>query len=716
MEQDGPKTLEKYTQFTQPYPNRIEPDLELNEFPVWTDIELKNPTQTQLSLRGEEAKRLNIIYDNNNTSYEDKNIKEILSSNGKIPNRLDDIYDIELPDCFMRPSVVKLQNDNSLKIKEETLELNKDSSLTNFEIELGSDKKKEIENKDKNDNNDEVDNDNNNRNLIEDKINHENENKENKNENENINVNEKEKQNNVDINDDYEIDIDFDGDEKEENENLNINGNMVDKNNLEEKKGKEKEGVIPKPNKNGIYNGSNPSHNIKREDSNNEISSWDNKDIIDMDDYQEKTKKNYFPNKNTRDPKNKYNKTTLNIIGEKSYQYYLGEIIEKGPNFPSTLGIIKYMDLEEFSENFYNEKLQFEEIAMRDSDFEKIIKLIPIGNKKYIFAQENASKAEINKEENDLIILHGKAAQETFYYIMKLTGQINRSSEYTIYKVKNNKKLIRHFKESIGLIDEGRRDTTESNIIMSDNINYGIVEDPEMDYYIMPGQLFLSKYRKLMKKEKEVEERKRQMEEKDDYNKNFEERFNKLKEEKENIINEKKNEIERKIAENEKLRSERSQIFQNEQSCLDEKYSVEKKRKNMELWEEDLKKTIRKIKTNIEITKRTIRDYESINQKIEGRCNKYGLNEDLKISLDKDEIKIRTDKLIEKRKLVNSLNNNIFCCICHIKKKNVIFCECSHLMICKNCLDSNSEKKGNKIKASCPACKRLCKKFFFISD
>jgi hypothetical protein len=30
MEQDEPKSLEKYTQFTQPYPNRIEPDLELN--------------------------------------------------------------------------------------------------------------------------------------------------------------------------------------------------------------------------------------------------------------------------------------------------------------------------------------------------------------------------------------------------------------------------------------------------------------------------------------------------------------------------------------------------------------------------------------------------------------------------------------------------------------------------------------------------------------
>ena len=124
------KTLDKYTQFTQPYPNRIEPDLELNQFPIFTDIELTNPTKDQLLLRREESKRLNIIFDNNNTSYEDKNIKDILSKDIKNSSRMDDIYDIDLPDCFMRSAVVKSHNNNEMKkgenIKEEKKEEKKE--------------------------------------------------------------------------------------------------------------------------------------------------------------------------------------------------------------------------------------------------------------------------------------------------------------------------------------------------------------------------------------------------------------------------------------------------------------------------------------------------------------------------------------------------------------------------------------------------------------
>ena len=100
------KTQEKYTQFIPPYPNRYEPDLELNEFPNFTNIEQKNPEETQLALRKEEAKRLNIIYDNNNDFSEDKNIKEIISNGVKNSNKYKDIYDIDLPSFFMRPSIV----------------------------------------------------------------------------------------------------------------------------------------------------------------------------------------------------------------------------------------------------------------------------------------------------------------------------------------------------------------------------------------------------------------------------------------------------------------------------------------------------------------------------------------------------------------------------------------------------------------------------------
>ena len=65
------------------------------------------------------------------------------------------------------------------------------------------------------------------------------------------------------------------------------------------------------------------------------------------------------------------------------------------------------MNLDLFSENYFGELLQFNEIAMKE-DFQKIIRLIPIGNKKYIFSNINSPKSDISKEDNDLIILHGK--------------------------------------------------------------------------------------------------------------------------------------------------------------------------------------------------------------------------------------------------------------------------------------------------------------------
>ena len=58
MQESEINTLDKHTQFTMPYPNRIEPDLELSQFPIFTDIEKTNPNKEQLLLRGEESKRL----------------------------------------------------------------------------------------------------------------------------------------------------------------------------------------------------------------------------------------------------------------------------------------------------------------------------------------------------------------------------------------------------------------------------------------------------------------------------------------------------------------------------------------------------------------------------------------------------------------------------------------------------------------------------------
>ena len=74
----------------------------LKAFPSFTDIEIKNPSKSQLLIRAKEARRLNIIYDNNNNYTEDKNIKEILSNEKKNSNKYNDVYNIDLPNCFMR--------------------------------------------------------------------------------------------------------------------------------------------------------------------------------------------------------------------------------------------------------------------------------------------------------------------------------------------------------------------------------------------------------------------------------------------------------------------------------------------------------------------------------------------------------------------------------------------------------------------------------------
>ena len=119
-----------------------------------TDIELTNPTKDQLLLRREESKRLNIIFDNNNTSYEDKNIKDILSKDIKNSSRMDDIYDIDLPDCFMRSAVVKSHNNNEMKkgenIKEEKKEEKKEEIYIKKEINDNINKNFQLKNENKN--------------------------------------------------------------------------------------------------------------------------------------------------------------------------------------------------------------------------------------------------------------------------------------------------------------------------------------------------------------------------------------------------------------------------------------------------------------------------------------------------------------------------------------------------------------------------------------
>ena len=710
------KTLDKYTQFTQPYPNQIEQDLELNQFPTFTDIELTNPSKEQLLLRGEEAKRFNIILDNNNTSYEDKNIKKILSNDIKKTNRMDDIYDIELPDCFMRSAVVKLNNSNKknnnenikeekneeINIKKEKGEYNIDSFNTGYGVKKEKEKKEEFEIERYEDFDIDIDIDN----SYE------------KNE---INIDEKSKSEN---NDEYNKFIE----DKNQKYNLDKNYGIID---LEEYMGlEESEGELnkSKENKNGNIIKNKKKNKIKEEETQIK-SEWYNKEIIDIAEpiKEEKNKikkedeSKTAPEQRERDNKkykednqkkqikslnNKYNMTTLNIIGEKPSENYIGQIIEKGHNYPSNLGIVKIMDLEEFSENYFGEKLIFEEIAMKDNDFEKIIKIIPLGNQKYLFNNENASKAEIYKEENDIIILHGKVGQEIFYYIMKLTGQINRSSEYTIFKVKNNKRTIRHFKDSIGIIEEGGIDNSDITIV--EGINYGIIEKPGVDYYTMSGQLFLSKYRKLIKREKETEEKKKDFEEKDKFNKNFENYFSELKNRNYNLIREKELEIEKKMEEIERKKNYLNHLKQEEKNH-DELYNKVEHDKTLKYGiEERLKINIVNNKTK-KFSKEKAN--KSVEKKIKEKKAKYRgkeFNEDMKI-MEKNE-----KDLDKKEKDIKLLNSKIYCCLCHKNKREIIYGDCCHLMFCQKCFNEHSEKKGEKIKSICLVCKKLNKRFYKI--
>ena len=707
MKESEIKTLEKYTQFTQPYPNSIEKDLELDRFPTFVDIELKNPTKEQLLLRGEESKRLNIIFDNNNTSYEDKNIKEILSNDCKNSSRLDDIYDIDLPNCFMRSAVVKLNNSNNN---------NNNIGYENIKKEINEENNIKTENKENN---------------INCELDFENENK-NKNE--------------FDINDDYDIDIDFDNN-NENNDNDKYNEfNLIDKDNdsennedkLQEFKKDSNDNIIDieDENKEGQINESKENKNINTNtnsisnlfsndiynNDNDDKPNLNNKEIIDINDpiKEEKREKEQIKEENTiinskrelKNFNNKYNITTLNIIGVKNDEYYIGQIIEKGPNFPSNVGIIKYMNLEEFSENYFGEKLLFEEIARRDNDFEKILKVIPVGNKKYIFNKENASKVDLSKEENDIIILHGRSAQETFYYIMKLTGQINHNSVYTLFKVKNNKRTIRHFKDSIGLSDEGGRDNSD-NVIISEGINYGIIEDPDIDYYIIPGQLFLTKYRKKLKKEKEFEEKERILEEKRIYNENYEVIFAESNNKFTNIKNNIKKETEIKKKKNERGRNDLEQLRLEEQNYIEMHNNLE----NDKMLDDDMKDKLKiKLNNNKKLIANKRRDFENLERVNNEKLNKYKLRKDFKILGNKEEIENKRRIIKEKENYIQLLYLDIFCYICHNNKREVIFCECSHLMVCRECLKDISEEKGLKTKAICPACKKLCKRFFFVTN
>ena len=664
------KTQEKYTQFTPPYPNKYE--LELEEFPTFTDIEIKNPTKTQLSLRQEEAKRLNTVYDNNNNFSEDKNIKEILSNNFKNSNKYNDVYGIDLPKIFMRSSIT---NEKKEKIeeakKDETEEKKETKDKPNYDDDYDIDIN--FTEKEMND-------------IKKEEINNENKN--------NIDENKIEKDNN------YQM-------KYMDSEELNKHYKMyyIDENDFKEEILNKRKSKIESHQGENDLNNNNDDFEI--EIDNEKEADLESKPINNLKVKKKPIKIKLKNNKNLNmeetQKENSHDITTLNINGLNSNEYYLGEIKEKGPNYPSTLGIVKYMNLNLFSENYFGEQLKFSEISKKD-DFQEIIKLVPIGNKQYIFSNINTPKNEIEKEENDLIILHGKGGTETFYYIMKMTG----NSEYTIYKLTNKKHIIKHFKDSIGLNNGDDQDKSqESN---TEGIDYNINENPKIQYRLIKGQQFLALYRKIIKKEEEIERKKNELNNYKDFNSNFKTKYSSLEQYYMKKVEEKNMEIEQKIANIERLEMELNSLSKIETNNNEELWKINKEKKDVKKKEEELKLELNRIKNKYNI----LIDEKKQTEKIK---NNYS-NE-----IDEDEFNLENngilnDSIDHLKNLKNELKNlreKIFCCSCKKKMREVIFQECGHLILCNNCFNKRL-KNPNKQKEQCPICNKLNKRFFFIKN
>ena len=104
---------------------------------------------------------------------------------------------------------------------------------------------------------------------------------------------------------------------------------------------------------------------------------------------------------------------------------------------------------------------------------------------------------------------------------MKLTGIINDYSEYTLYRIKLKKNIIYHFRDSVGLNLDIRNKISENKNIKKEINHYNMKENPNKEYVIMSGEKFLSKYKKLLNLENEVNEQNKWKIEIKNYNLNF---------------------------------------------------------------------------------------------------------------------------------------------------------------------------------------------------
>ena len=58
-------------------------------------------------------------------------------------------------------------------------------------------------------------------------------------------------------------------------------------------------------------------------------------------------------------------------------------------------------------------------------------------------------------------------------------------------------------------------------------------------------------------------------------------------------------------------------------------------------------------------------------------------------------------KMMDKDKFITTQGKDFKCMVCRNKQKNIILQPCSHLVMCKTCVEKSKEKEQN-----CPLCKQ----------
>lgn len=402
------------------------------------------------------------------------------------------------------------------------------------------------------------------------------------------------------------------------------------------------------------------------------------------------------------DKRNKHFRKTCNnltlLLNGTSYFCEKTKIVSS--EHPNTLGILKFIETEKFSENFYGQKLKFENFPNFEQNFEKCLIITPSMNKKYLIANNNhASNSEIKKEENDLLILHGKKNNnETFYYIMKLTKKLDNKSEYTLYRLKNDPKLVLIFKQSVGIMNFDR----SKNLQCSDG-----------NYRMINIHKFLRIYRELKKQKIQLEELIKDKEMKKSYNEKFNDYYlNSIK-------NECKLNIKKKKIENTKKENQKKDIENEILKLKIERKKYEGKKneteQNLSVAYEELNKLKEDCK-NVDIEIIKVNQYQLENKKIKKKCEENLEEEEKKLVLDYLDGKINENNIVKiineykiQDKKYEEMKDNIYCVKCLIRKRDIISARnkgCIHLMMCQNCHKTNPE---------CPACKRVINECYILN-